>query len=308
MSCAQPAAMPQELASLQGGCGCWNGAARTRLFEKWSQLCLQGKMEEERFIHERHNWDWESVNDQPRDADCGKMAFNWAWKMHLHAFTCIYVKLLQWFHDYTISASNWTPFFSYLRVKSTRQNFMYSSEPSNPCPCHLRELWTQSGIALTFGTSPCRSCISHRWRPQWSLEMAWNSYNGPYPQRQPDVICCPASKSCIFIPSQHSSTKTHPLQPHSWACRSEVLEKTGLGRISDRNCNGHCIIISSFHSASLAFQPIQGFSAVTNHQMHLGWIRWRFLVKMTPKAMTIMTDLALSQMMLRIQNTTEENI
>lgn len=139
-------------------------------------------------------------------------------------------------------------FFSYLRVKNTRQNFMYSSEPSNPCPCHLPELWTQSGIALTFGTSPCRSCISHRWRPQWSLEMAWNSYNGPYPQRQPDVICCPVSKSCIFIPSQHSSTKTHPLQPHSWACRSEVLTNpTWLGRISDRNCNGHCIIISSFH-------------------------------------------------------------
>lgn len=118
MSCAQPAAMPQELASLQGGCGCWNGAARTRLFEKWSQLCLQGKMEEERFIHERHNWDWESVNDQPRDADCGKMAFNWAWKMHLHAFTCIYVKLLQWFHDYTISASNWTPFSAICELKA----------------------------------------------------------------------------------------------------------------------------------------------------------------------------------------------
>lgn len=59
-----------------------------------SQLC-----EEERFIH----WaPWLRLGKRrstPRDADCGEMAFNWAWKMHLHAFTCIYVKLLQWFHD-----------------------------------------------------------------------------------------------------------------------------------------------------------------------------------------------------------------
>lgn len=99
-----------------------------------------------------------------------------------------------------------------------------------------------------------------------------NSYNGPCPQRIQMLFVVllqkvVSSSHLNIAPPRHihySPTLGH-VEARSWK------NPTWLGRISDRNCND-CIIISSFHSASLAFQPIQGFSAVTNHQMHLGWM------------------------------------